>query len=313
MTVATTSQSVALCNGPSTGKMASKKQQSESLNCASIHARFTGTMENESSTTAGRAYGRAYTYPSVNVAVERDYFNMPLSCAKMKDLDVVHFVTTEEKVELGTDMVQLVLWKRMAMTNDRTNLYNTAKGHIYERIYKECIKLSLTVPDKSGQLVQINEPKLLQRWVTGNENHELTFAVLYKPFEDAADSNTKRWSIEAETMRRCGFRYTLHDDKRKASPNGLQDLTGGGAAFLITRALSDIRKHANYHRKKSGLAIISVLVKSHNKDERVKSTKRRKFGEWSHALVVDTEGDASTSLMSAIVNAKDIGNPVSPN
>lgn len=187
------------------------------------------------------------------------------------------------------------------MTIDRTKLYNTAKGHIYERIYKGCARMNLTVADKSGLLVQINEPKLLQRWVTGNEKHELTFEILYKPFEDAADSNTKRWSIEAETMRRCGFRYTLHDDKRKASPNGLQDLTGGGAAFLITRALSDIRKHAYYYRKKNGLTIISVLVKSHDGEEQLKRvTKRRKFGEWNLSLVVGTDGNVLSSLTNRV-------------
>ncbi len=255
------------------------------------------TMVKPSCETAGAVY----KYPSVTIPVERDYFNMPLSCANMKDLDVVHFITTEERVELGHDMAQLVLWKRTAMTIDRTKLYNTAKGHIYERIYKGCARMNLTVADKSGLLVQINEPKLLQRWVTGNEKHELTFEILYKPFEDAADSNTKRWSIEAETMRRCGFRYTLHDDKRKASPNGLQDLTGGGAAFLITRALSDIRKHAYYYRKKNGLTIISVLVKSHDGEEQLKRvTKRRKFGEWNLSLVVGTDGNVLSSLTNRV-------------
>jgi hypothetical protein len=225
-----------------------------------------------------------YSYPRVVATVSRDYLNRPRSCLKFKDNEVFKFVSDDDKQQQDkNDVTDLLQWKKAKMTNDRTLVYNTARSVIYERIFIVSKKTKLKVADNSGQFVDITDPKLLQRWVTNNENHRLTFEILYKPFEDATDSNSKRWSIEAETMKRSGFQYTSSDDIRQTAPAGCRHVTGGGTVFLVSLALSDIRKHANYYRKKLGKPILSALVKTSNKD---KNKKRRKYGEFDISLVV---------------------------
>ena len=206
---------------------------------------------------------------------------------KFGDRRVFEYVTDEDK-RAESNFAAMLQNKRVSMTAHRTLAYTTAKAIIYEKMFVESKKMKLKVCDNSGQFVDITDPKLLQRWVTNNENHRLTFNIMYAPFEDAANSFTKRWSIESETMRRCGFEYTTDDDKRVTAPNGRRNVTGGGCVFLVSIAIADIRKHANYYRKKEGKPILSALQKSFNKD--VNKKQRRKLGDFDLSLVVTSNG-----------------------
>jgi hypothetical protein len=246
-----------------------------------------------------------YSYPSIVITVSRDYLNKPLSCVKLNNDNVSKFISDDEK---GAEphYPTLLQWKKNQMTTDRTLVYNTSRSVVYERIFIESRKLGLLVQDNSGQLVPITDPKLLQSWVTMNEDHRMTFQILYTPFEDAADSNTKRWSIEAETMRRSGYQYTESDDIRKTAPTGFRNVTGGGVVFLVSRAISDIRKYANYYRKKYGKPIISVLVKTG-----VKGKKRRKYGEFNMSLVVHVSAGVTINVSSSVDDMGSIDIPVS--
>ena len=148
-------------------------------------------------------------------------------------------------------------------------MYQTARQIVLEQMYNMCDWLKVKVVDNFGNSVKISDPKLLQLWVSVEKDHEKVYNVLFKPFVNVEDGNTKRWSIESEAMRRCGYRYRDSDDKRLFAPFEDRSLTGGGVAKVVSRALSDIRKMSYYRYSKYGLEKVSAMKPrdiSNNKD-----------------------------------------------
>jgi hypothetical protein len=176
--------------------------------------------------------GTSFNYPSNVKVVPRDFFVGNRKPEKITDQEASRFVVTEhrgndEEYEKQTNLM------RRELAEARSKIYLAAKTIILETIYKKCNELGVRVRNQSGMLIEVNDQKLAQTWVTSCDNHELTYRVMVQPFEQQSDGNTKRWSIESEAMRRCGFQYPEEDKKVvRAVPYEYRNTTGGSAATV---------------------------------------------------------------------------------